>query len=670
MANAAASPASNRSIRAWLSLSLCTALVVTAVDAYLLERKKGFFTGGFLADEHLQSWGERLAFLGLSWLSDAAFVGAVAALAVRCLGPLRLGRATWLAAAGIAVLPLAIGDLVRFELTRYLGDAFDLSLMFELTGRSVSEVLAVAAAHLIMPLLVSMIALAAGALLAWRLARRPGAHHATPVGAPHWQAVVALVGLAVGVTSAARLADPLLDDVLRRKPSVDWPGEVLDRLSDVDRDGYGVLGRPADPAPFDGRIYPYAVDLPGNGVDENSVNGDMSPELPPYEEVSTAARRWNSGRHVVLVMLESVRADAVGATLAGRQVTPNLDAMAARGVSSQDAWSHNGYTVQSRHHVFTGSLANMRGGSSLIDDFVANGYHVGYVSGQDDTFGSAALGVGRERSHYQYTARDEPHRRYSTFSTPGSLAVPFTVVEEKVAGFLQGRDLARPVFLYVNYHDTHFPYHHAGIQPILGDTVIPQRAIGPDRAEDLRRMYLNTVANVDASIGRVLALARQALQGDIGVIVLSDHGESLYDEGFLGHGYALNEVQTKIPLLVENIPMVIAEPWGQVQLRDALAEALAADTGGPATPRAISEPGRGIFQYLGGFGRPRQVVWRTSEDIVAYDVRVRRASVTPGEWLRESSIPPGRREAFVDLIDLWERMRLAVFRARAGGQAS
>ena len=53
--------------------------------------------------------------------------------------------------------------------------------------------------------------------------------------------------------------------------------------------------------------------------------------------------------------------------------------------------------------------------------------------------------------------------------------------------------------------------------------------------------------------------------------MLADHGESLFDEGFLGHGYALNDAQTRIPLIVSGLPLRLVEPFGQVDLRDAAA---------------------------------------------------------------------------------------------------
>ena len=652
-----------RSRRAWLVCSLLVAVAASAVEAYLLDRKKGFLTGGFLADQVLETAGERLAFGVGSIVADLGTVALLAVTAFALVRRLRLlAWPSWGLAAAIAGGVLAVADVVQFELDQYLGAGVDLALMFDLAGRDPREFLAVAWAHL---LGVGAVAVVGGAVvmgLGWRVARRRARAGAAPAPGVGVLLPATLLVVSVLLVSALRLASPDADDALRRKPSVAWAGNVIDAATDLDRDGYGVLGRPADPAPLDGRVYPYAIDHPGNGVDEDGVLGDLPAGTTAWSDPGRQAP-WASRRHIVLVFLESVRADAVGASLGGRPVTPVLDAMTARGVSARSAWSHNGYTVQSRHHLLTGTLGNAGDGTSLVDDFLASGYEVAYISAQDETFGSDAMDVGFARASYVYTARDEPARRYTRFSTPGSLALPASVVEEKVAGFLGRRDRARPLFLYLNFHDTHFPYHHPGLQPLVNEQPLAQREIGPATRDRLRATYLNAVANVDAAIGRVVQLVQASVDGEVGVIVVSDHGESLYDGGFLGHGYALDEAQTRIPLVVDNVPMTIEEPWGQAQLRWALGDALRRDPGGRVRPVLATRDG-GVFQYLGGLVRPRQIGLRHGTRLVTYDVRDRRAVlrepadapevVLEGAGTEETGLP--------GTIRLWERMRLAAAR--------
>jgi arylsulfatase A-like enzyme len=360
---------------------------------------------------------------------------------------------------------------------------------------------------------------------------------------------------------------------------------------------------------------------------------------------------------VVLIVLESFRADMVGARLDGKAVTPVLDALAQRGLSSARAYSHNGYTVQSRFHLFSGSLANLRGGTTLIDDFKANGYEVGYFSGQDDSFGGAGYGVGMERADVAYDARQDRKLRYSTFSTAGSLAVPAEVVQKRIGEFLARRDRSRPLFLYVNFHDTHYPYHHEGMRALVSDRVIAEGQIHPSRAAALQEMYFNAAANVDAAIGSTLQMVEQHLGRAPAVVVTSDHGESLYDEGFLGHGYALNDVQTRVPLVVRGLPVRLEQPVGQVELRDAIGVAMTRDPGEP--PSVTLRPDKTVFQYLGNLDRSRQIGLAGMRGRTLFDLRTGRVQVPGTAWLRPADVAPETRAGLSSLAHLWERMLVA-----------
>jgi hypothetical protein len=433
-----------------------------------------------------------------------------------------------------------------------------------------------------------------------------------------------------------------------------------DTVTDFDQDGFGIAARLSDPDPFDRTIFPYASDLPGNGIDEDGVAGDLPAGAIPYAEPPAQTAPWARRPDVILIMLESFRADLVGLRLEGRAVTPVLNELARVGVSSPLAYSHNGYTAQSRYHVFSGSLAGVRGDRTLVDDFKANGYTVAYFSGQDESFGADQYRVGFERAHVAYDARVEPNRRYSTFTTAGSLAVPFRVVQERIGEFLRGsRADGRPLFLYVNFHDTHFPYSHNDIKPLVSDTKLPRSRISPGERQALWATYVNTAANVDRAIGEVLGDVRRTRGAEPAVIVTADHGESLFDEGFLGHGYALNDVQTRVPLIAVNLPLVIDQPFGQSDLRDAIGAALRTPPEHPAAPRLGSTGQRQVFQYLGNVNRPRQIAVLGPEGRTIYDFRNQRVQVRGGGWQRSDRVQGSDRAEFLALVHSWERMILS-----------
>ena len=138
----------------------------------------------------------------------------------------------------------------------------------------------------------------------------------------------------------------------------------------------------------------------------------------------------------------------------GKPVTPVLNKLAAKGVSVKRAFAHIGFTAPSRYHLFTGQL-NGRSSDSLIDDFKANGYEVAYFSAQDVSFGGKAYDVGFHRADISYDARVDPELRYTTFKSPGSIALPYEVMIDKVTDFLSTRSTEQPLFLYINLQDTH-----------------------------------------------------------------------------------------------------------------------------------------------------------------------------------------------------------------------
>jgi hypothetical protein len=172
-------------------------------------------------------------------------------------------------------------------------------------------------------------------------------------------------------------------------------------------------------------------------------------------------------------------------------------------------------------------------------------------------------------------------------------------------------------------------------------------------------MYLNTASNVDAAIGDVLAQVRASLTREPGVVVLADHGESLFDEGFLGHGYALNDAQTRIPLIVANLPVTIEEPFGQADLRIAIGAALGRDPTTTATPLLKTDSSRRVFQYLGTFDRPRQIAFTGLDGRILYDFRTGLARIGRGTWQRPEDLSAAEQPEFVRLVHTWERMVLA-----------
>jgi hypothetical protein len=603
-------------------------LAIGAAEAILLSVKYDYFTGGFLATNVLSSIPLVVTFCASGFVLDTFLVLGVWALLVPLLRRLGLSNKKTFILIGLTTLgiPCSI-DYMNYELHSYLSDMMDLSLIWEIAGRDPREILVQWGGHM----KYATIALVCGALLLFLvigLSRRiefTGGRHAGSFASPRskslWVGTVFFGLLGAVVITGLTVTDSPVRFGLLKKPSGALISQVIQFVTDLDRDGYGFLSRPHDTAPFDSQIHPYAIDVPGNGIDENGVGGDhpkdFRPDAIPLDESSP----WTRTPSVLLILLESFRADMTERQVNGRDVTPFINRLAKEGARSSVAYSHCGYTVPGRAQLFGGRMLPFPGQSTLIDDFKRHGYYVGYFSGQDDSFGETQPLVGYDRADTFYDARSDKDKRYTKFSTPASLAVSCKLVNQRVLGFLERFDSTRPLFLYVNYHDTHFPYHHRELDNVLGISPLPRDQIRPGASEAIWKTYANAAANVDQAIAQLFGAWRKKLNGKPQVVIITaDHGESLFEHGFLGHGYSVDDEQSRIPFVVWGDAGTWYEPLGLADIRGQLLANLQKGRDGDSIPpRIIPDSSRRVMLQIGPFRTPRVLAWRTLDEVMTYD---------------------------------------------------
>ena len=630
-----------------------TILITLIAELLLAERKYAIFGGGF----------------GQSRVLDTPLeIGAFAAGVLLCHGLIlfllyRLVRRLHRRKADTPLFHFNFAFLVgggtiavlvaKYQALAFFSDAMSLQIVRNLGGGSLVNALlySLSEAGLIILALGGGALFYAAALLIlrrkWRdLAPLPDFYRSSRPQLVLLLVATPLVLFAVNRVDDARPAAIRFDGVLAFST-------LLDEATDFDRDGWSFFSWPLDRQPFDGSRHPYALDIPGDGIDQDGFGGDFAfSGEAANETIPVIAGRK---RNVVLIVLESTRADAIGRRIDGRPLTPVLDAMAAGGSHARAAYSHVGFTTFSLQSLFTGELAPVDDRQSLVRDFLANGYQVGIFSGQGEDFGGTAELAGLRRAQIYVDAamlRDE--RAYGSGAL-ASLAVDGKILLREFDRRLGRREAwTRPHFLYFNLQSAHFPYDQPMMDRIVTNDPIPRGEISAGNRDRVERTYLNAVAYNDRLIGALMQrLRRLGVLDDTLVIVTADHGESLFDDGFLGHGHMLNEQQTRIPFIMSQAGAAIPQLIGLADMRGVILAAAGANV----RPRQEGA----IFQYLGTLDRPGS--------IGAVDAAGRRTifnlfdesvwSSQAGRWTPYADLGDGSPEkrAADALIDEWARQR-------------
>jgi arylsulfatase A-like enzyme/Flp pilus assembly protein TadD len=254
----------------------------------------------------------------------------------------------------------------------------------------------------------------------------------------------------------------------------------------------------------------------------------------------TGCRRPAARPNVLVITIDTLRADHLGAYGYRLAHTPSLDRLAAEGVRCADAVSAAPITMPSHSSIFTGLLPPAHGvrdnGSyALGDDAVTLAERLLKAGYRTQAIVSAIvlsrryhLDQGFEGYDDDLWAEDAP-RLFMIRSRPG----PKTA--SRAVRWLRswGREKARkPFFLWVHFFDAHQPYTAPPAELALAATP-----------------YDGEITVADRGVGTVLAeLERQGILDDTLVVLTADHGESLGEHGEKTHAVFIYDATVRVPL--------------------------------------------------------------------------------------------------------------------------
>ena len=281
-----------------------------------------------------------------------------------------------------------------------------------------------------------------------------------------------------------------------------------------------------------------------------------------------------SGRDIVLVSVDALRADHVGAYGYARATTPHFDALAREGRLFEHAYCPTPHTSYSVTSMMTGKYMRPLLNLGLGEDSETWAAHLRRYDYRTAAFYPPAvffIDPGRFVG-FRDRGLDFEYRK-EEFADP-------KLREQQVRGYLATAPKDKPLFLWVHFFEPHEPYvQHA--EHRFGDSDVDA--------------YDSEIAAADDGIDAIVRAVRESRPGAV-VMITADHGEEFGDHGGRYHGSTVYEEQVRVPLLILGPGVLPGRVSTPVQTIDLLPTTLSA----LGIPRPARIRGRDLGALLAG----------------------------------------------------------------------
>ena len=365
---------------------------------------------------------------------------------------------------------------------------------------------------------------------------------------------------------------------------------------DRDGDGYSSLLGGGDCDDANAAVGPAAAEIPGNGVDDDCVDGDAAPPAPeraseppppapaPPQAPPAGAKRPN----LLMILVDTLRADHLGAYGYERPTSPRMDAFAKTAVRFEAAYAQSPHTPRSIPSILT---------SRLPSTIPFHGPSKSYPKLRDEavTVGEALKRAGYTTvgvfSHFYWAPKRNVLQGFDIADNEGAKGLKDSnkdIAAPRIHPRFE-RHLAKlvaagePWFLLVHYFEPHSTYlRHKG---------------DDDFGKGWMDKYDSEIHFVDRWVGKTLdSLDASGAAEDTVVLITSDHGEGNKEHGHLWHGQHIYNEVLHVPLMVRAPgvkPSVVAEPVALLDVAPTLLDL----AGGAPEP---SFQGRSLVGALSG----------------------------------------------------------------------
>jgi arylsulfatase A-like enzyme len=249
-------------------------------------------------------------------------------------------------------------------------------------------------------------------------------------------------------------------------------------------------------------------------------------------------------RNLLIVCVDTLRADELGAYGRAPSITPALDRLAAESAVFERAHVAASWTLPSMGALFT-SLYPSTTGLWTFENRLSEAFPT-----LAERFRAAGFATHGVASHVFFDARHGLQQGFETFDDelchrkgePGWRPITSPEVSRRAAAWIEARaeDPDEPWLLFAHFFDPHLDYlDHEAARP-------------DDMTRGERERYQSEIAFTDRHVGAVLAaLAESGQADDTAVLFFSDHGEAFLEHPPIRrHSYGLYEEELRVPLLL------------------------------------------------------------------------------------------------------------------------
>lgn len=265
-------------------------------------------------------------------------------------------------------------------------------------------------------------------------------------------------------------------------------------------------------------------------------------------------RSTAAARSVLVVMLDTLRADHLSGYGYGRATSPVLDRFAEDNIKFSYAVTAAPWTPPSVASMFTGVYPATHGWmppnrrddvrqmavkldsklTTLAELFQQQGFSTAAVS--PNPWITEEFGYQQGFDSFTYSAR-APAEEIVRIGT--------AKIDELAA-------VGKPFFVYLHFLDPHDPYTPPGEYKSAFTGEVPGRQYPPKELQRIN-LYDGEIRYLDDQLGRLFAALRErGLYDDLTIIVVGDHGEQFMEHGQHGHGHQLYNEEVHVPLLLKS----------------------------------------------------------------------------------------------------------------------